>query len=128
MTASVGRGFLVVTKRAGDASVPKLAVGETPNLAARLQGLARGDEIVIGPSTQRLVGAAFDYEDLGTHDLKGIVEPVRAWRVLSLGKAEGRFEASHASGLTRWWGVRKRSRFYCAAGSRPQRARVKWCY
>jgi len=85
---------------AGDASVPKLAVGETPNLAARLQGLANADHIVIGPSTRRLVGAAFDCQDLGSHTLKGIVEPVQAWRVLGLSLAEGRFEASHAGGLT----------------------------
>jgi len=55
---------------AGDASVPKLAVGETPNLAARLQGLAGADEIIIGPSTKRLVAAAFDYRDLGSNTLK----------------------------------------------------------
>src|SRR4030095_11720406 len=46
---------------AGDASVPKMAVGETPNLAARIQGLAGPDEIVIAPSTQRLLAAAFEY-------------------------------------------------------------------
>jgi predicted ATPase len=80
--------------------VPKLAVGETPNFAARLQGLARADHIVIGTSTRRLVGAAFDCEDLGNHTLKGIVEPVQAWRVLGLSQSEGRFDASHASGLT----------------------------
>ena len=84
---------------AGDASVPKLAVGQTPNLAARLQGLASADQIVVGPSTRRLVGAAFNYQDLGTHTVKGIVEPVQAWRVLGLGEAEGRFEATRASGL-----------------------------
>ena len=84
----------------GDASVPKLAVGETPNLAARLQSLARADEIVIGPSTKHLVGAAFDYRDLGSHTLKGILDPVHAWQVLGLGRTEGRFEAAHASGLS----------------------------
>jgi class 3 adenylate cyclase/tetratricopeptide (TPR) repeat protein len=85
---------------AGDASVPKLAVGETPNLAARVQGLAGPDEIVIAPSTHRLVGGAFEVDDLGAHALKGIVEPVRAWRVTGLGHAEGRFEAAHVGGLT----------------------------
>ena len=78
---------------AGDASVPKLAVGETPNLAARLQGLAGADEIVIGPSTRRLLGGTFELVDLGEQALKGIVEPVPAHRVAGLAATEGRFEA-----------------------------------
>jgi len=82
---------------AGDASVPKLAVGETPNLAARLQGLAGAEQIIIAPSTQRLVGAAFEYADLGRHTLKGIVEPVHAWRVIGVGHSEGRFEAARGA-------------------------------
>ena len=49
---------------AGDASVPKAAVGETPNVAARMQGLAGPQEMIITPTTQRLAGGAFDYEDL----------------------------------------------------------------
>lgn len=79
----------------GDASVPKLAVGETPNLAARLQGLAGADEIVIGPSTRRLLGGTFELDDLGKQALKGVVEPMHAHRVLSLAATEGRFEAQH---------------------------------
>jgi len=85
---------------AGDASSPKLAVGETPNLAARLQALAQGDEVVIAPSTQRLVGAAFELRDLGERALKGIDEPVRPWRVQREAQVEGRFEASHGAQLT----------------------------
>jgi class 3 adenylate cyclase/tetratricopeptide (TPR) repeat protein len=79
----------------GDASVPKVAVGETPNIAARMQGLASEDEIVIAPSTHRLAASAFDYDDLGEHALKGVVGPVRAWRVRGVGRAEDRFEAAH---------------------------------
>jgi class 3 adenylate cyclase/tetratricopeptide (TPR) repeat protein len=82
----------------GDASVPKAAVGETPNLAARLQGMAGSDEIVIAPATHRLVGAAFEYADLGSHTLKGIAQPVQALRVVGLGHSEGRFEAAHGDG------------------------------
>ncbi len=86
---------------AGDASVPKAAVGETPNLAARLQGLAGADDVVIAPGTHRLLGGTFDYLDLGEHALKGIIEPVHAWQVVRLALAEGRFEAAHRSaGLT----------------------------
>ena len=78
---------------AGDASVPKLAVGETPNLAARLQGLAEADEIVVGASTRRLLGGTFELVDLGEQALKGIVEPVPAHRIEGLAATEGRFEA-----------------------------------
>ncbi len=84
----------------GDPAVPKAAVGETPNLAARLQGLATAGQIVIGPSTQRLIGSAFELEDLGRHHLKGIVDLVQAWSVLSVKVAEGRFEARHGGKLT----------------------------
>ena len=76
-----------------------LAVGETPNRAARLQGLAGADEIVIGASTRRLIGNTFELSDLGTHTLKGIVQPVQAWRVQAVLRGEGRFDATH-SGLT----------------------------
>ena len=80
---------------AGDASVPKLAVGETPNLAARLQGLASADEIVIGPSTRRLLGGTFELVNMGEQALKGIVEPVQAHRITGIAATEGRFEAQH---------------------------------
>jgi class 3 adenylate cyclase len=84
---------------AGDASVPKLAVGETPNLAARLQGLAGPDEIIVSPSTRRLLGGTFVLADMGAQALKGIVEPVPAHRVTGLAATEGRFEA-HRQHLT----------------------------
>ncbi len=77
-----------------------LAVGETPNLAARLQGLAGPDEIVIGPTTRRLVGNTFDVADLGVHALKGIVAPMRAWRVQAVLRTEGRFDAAHGDDVT----------------------------
>jgi class 3 adenylate cyclase/predicted ATPase len=84
---------------AGDASVPKLAVGETPNLAARVQGLAQADCIVIADSTRRLLGSTFELSDLGAHTLKGIAEPVRAWVATGVATTEGRFDA-HADQLT----------------------------
>jgi class 3 adenylate cyclase/predicted ATPase len=90
----IATGRVVVGETgAGDASVPKLAVGETPNLAARLQGLANTDQIVISASTRRLVGGTFDLDDLGAHVLKGIVDPVPTWRVTGIAQTEGRFEA-----------------------------------
>jgi hypothetical protein len=68
-------------------------VGETPNLAARLQALAAPGTVVIGPSTRRLTGGLFDYEDLGAVEIKGLVAPVAASRVLRESEAESRFEA-----------------------------------
>jgi class 3 adenylate cyclase/predicted ATPase len=75
-------------------------VGETPNLAARLQGIAEPNSVVIAQSTRRLLGDLFTLEDLGTRDLKGIAGPVRAWTVLQASAVASRFEALHMTGLT----------------------------
>jgi class 3 adenylate cyclase len=75
-------------------------VGETPNLAARLQGIAEPNMVVIDASTRKLLGNLFDLQNLGAKDLKGIAGPVHAWATLRLSSAEGRFEALHASDLT----------------------------
>jgi class 3 adenylate cyclase/predicted ATPase len=83
-----------------DAEANKLAIGETPNLAARLQGLAGANEIVISQGTHDLIRGAFDYDDLGMRELKGMAEPVRVWRVRGASRAEGRFEAQAVGGLT----------------------------
>src|SRR6476659_9643978 len=74
-------------------------VGETPNLAARLQGIADPNMVVIAEGTRRLLGNLFEFEDLGAKDLKGIAGPVRAWAALRASSAEGRFEALHTAGL-----------------------------
>ena len=97
----IATGPVVVGETArGDAAVPKLAVGDAPNLASRLEGLAGPDETVISPTTHRLVGGAVDCADLGEQTLRGILEPVRAWRVLGPGAASGRFEAAHPGPLS----------------------------
>jgi hypothetical protein len=75
-------------------------VGETPNLAARLQGVAEPNSVVIAESTRKLVGNLFELQELGAQDLKGIVGPVRAWTALRPSSVESRFDALHASGLT----------------------------
>jgi class 3 adenylate cyclase len=75
-------------------------VGETPNLAARLQDLAEPNSVVIAESTRKLLGSLFDLEDLGARDLKGIAGPVRAWTALRRSRVESRFEALHTGGLT----------------------------
>src|SRR6202048_5008568 len=68
-------------------------VGEPPNLAARLQGLAAPNTLVIGEATRRQIGGLFDLEDLGPQALAGFAEPQRAWRVLGESGEVSRFEA-----------------------------------
>ena len=75
-------------------------VGETPNLAARLQGTAEPNTVVIAESTRKLLGNLFELQDLGTREVKGISEPVRAWTAVRPSAVESRFEALHASSLT----------------------------
>jgi class 3 adenylate cyclase/predicted ATPase/ABC-type transport system involved in cytochrome c biogenesis ATPase subunit len=75
-------------------------VGETPNLAGRLQALAEPGMIVIAGSTRRLLADLFRLRDLGWHEVKGIGEPVAAWAVEGVSDSESRFEAVHAVGLT----------------------------
>ena len=82
------------------ASQEQAIVGETPNLAARLQGVAEPNSVVIAESTRKLLGNLFDLEDLGAQDLKGIAGPVRAWAALRSASVESRFEAFHGTGLT----------------------------
>ena len=95
-TGLVVVGDLVGTGEAQERGV----VGETPNLAARLQGIAEPNTVVIAESTRRLLGNLFDFEDLGAKDLKGIAAPVRAWAALRARSVESRFEALHGGGLT----------------------------
>jgi class 3 adenylate cyclase len=75
-------------------------VGDPPNLAARLQGIAKSDSVVIAESTRRLVGDLFELEDLGLLALKGVGGPTRAFAVLRTRAVESRFEALHGGGLT----------------------------
>jgi class 3 adenylate cyclase/tetratricopeptide (TPR) repeat protein len=90
----IATGPVVVGETAGVGDQSKLAVGSTPNLAARLQVLAAAGQIVIAASTRRLAGNAFELTDLGEHDLKGIAEPVHAWRVERALVTESRFDAN----------------------------------
>jgi class 3 adenylate cyclase/predicted ATPase len=97
----IATGLVVVGDLIGSgASQEQAIVGETPNLAARLQGVAEPNSVVIAEGTRNLLGNLFELDDLGAKDLKGIAGPVRAWAALGESSAEGRFEAFHASGLT----------------------------
>jgi class 3 adenylate cyclase/tetratricopeptide (TPR) repeat protein len=95
----IATGPVVVGEAAGAGDQSKLAVGSTPNLAARLQALATADQIVIAASTRRLAGNAFELTDLGEHDLKGIAEPVHAWRVEHALVTESRFDANRGGSI-----------------------------
>ena len=75
-------------------------VGETPNVAARLQALAEPNTVVVAESTRNLLGNLFELQDLGCREIKGIAGPVRAWAALRASSVASRFEALHVSGLT----------------------------
>ena len=93
----VATGTVVVGQPTADEGAQtELAVGETPNMASRLQGLARPNEVVIASSTRQLLGEIFELIDLGERSLKGIVRNVRAWQVRDVRKTLGRFDSIHA--------------------------------
>jgi class 3 adenylate cyclase/predicted ATPase len=97
----IATGLVVVGDLVGSGEAQERGiVGETPNLAARLQSIVEPDTVVIAEDTRKLLGNLFELQDLGPNELKGIVGPVRAWAALRASSAEGRFEAMHASGLT----------------------------
>src|SRR6202790_1855738 len=97
----IATGLVVVGDLIGmGAAQEQAVVGDTPNLAARLQALAEPNVVVIAEGTRRLLGNLFEFQDLGAKDLKGIAGPVRAWAALRASSAEGRFEALHTAGLT----------------------------
>jgi class 3 adenylate cyclase/predicted ATPase len=97
----IATGLVVVGDLIGSGEAQERGVvGDTPNLAARLQGLAEPNMVVIAEGARRLLGNLFELEDLGAKDLKGIAGPVRAWAALRASSAEGRFEALHTAGLT----------------------------
>src|SRR5580700_9234956 len=97
----IATGLVVVGDLIGEGSAQEQSVvGETPNLAARLQTLAEPDTVVIAAGTRRLVGDLFEYRDLGAVEVKGIAGPVPAWQVLRPSAVESRFEALRGSPLT----------------------------
>jgi class 3 adenylate cyclase/predicted ATPase len=95
-TGLVVVGDLIGTGEAQERGI----VGETPNLAARLQGIAEPNTVVIAEDTRRLLGSLFEFQDVGAKELKGIARSVRAWSVLRPRSVESRFEAMHEGRLT----------------------------
>jgi class 3 adenylate cyclase len=97
----IATGLVVVGELIGEgASREETVVGDTPNLAARLQNLAEPGTLVVGARTRQLIGGLFDLTELGLHPLRGFPASVRAWRVLGESAAESRFEAMRGAGLT----------------------------
>jgi class 3 adenylate cyclase/predicted ATPase len=97
----IATGLVVVGDLIGEGSAQEQSVvGETPNLAARLQALAEPDAVVIAASTRRLVGDLFEYRDLGAVEARGIAGPVPAWQVLRPSVVASRFEALRGSALS----------------------------
>jgi len=89
-------GLVVVGETGqGDASIPKAAVGETPNIAARLQALADPGSVVLSERTRSLAGGLFDYTDLGAQALKGVSEPMHLFKVVGARASDSRFDAAH---------------------------------
>ena len=101
LRVGIATGLVVIGDLIGSGSAREEAVvGETPNLAARLQSLAEPNTVLICPTTRRLVGELFEYRDLGPIELKGFAAPVSVLEVLRDSSVAGRFEALRASSLT----------------------------
>jgi class 3 adenylate cyclase len=115
--AGIASGLVVAGDLVGTEALQEQAiVGKTPNLAARLEGLAEPGTVVIAESTHKLLGELFEYQELGRKDLTGL-EPAQAWVVIRPSSQESRFEALYAIGptpfvgrqeelnllLRRWW-------------------------
>ena len=91
----IATGPVIAGEIIGTAEKPeKSAIGQTPNLAARLQALAEPNTIVVAHNTRALTGLLFECRDLGHHELKGFAGEIRAWQVLGLSNVEKRFDAT----------------------------------
>jgi class 3 adenylate cyclase/predicted ATPase len=93
-------GLVVVGEMGSGSRQEQLALGETPNVAARIQGLAAPDTIVISPATCRIVRGYFTCQDLGSHTLKGLAAPLQVYRVLGESEAQSRLDVAGATGFT----------------------------
>jgi class 3 adenylate cyclase len=96
----IATGVVVVGDLIGEGAAQEQGVvGETPNMAARLQTLAEPGQVVIAQSTRRLTSGLFEYRDLGRLLLKGLADPIQAWQVLAASAVQSRFEAQHETSL-----------------------------
>jgi class 3 adenylate cyclase/predicted ATPase len=93
-------GLVVVGDMGGGGRQEQLALGETPNVAARIQGLAAPNTLVVSSTTSRLIQGYFECQDLGAQALRGVGEPITVFRVLRESGAQNRLDIASARGLT----------------------------
>jgi class 3 adenylate cyclase/predicted ATPase len=119
----IATGLVVAGDPTGGAVAGKGGIiGETPNLAARLQAIAQPNKVVIAESTRRLLGDLFEVQDLGAKEFKDTTGPVRAWVVLGASSFASRFEALHADDLTALVGREEESELLLRRWSRAKTA------
>src|SRR5271163_2513495 len=124
----IATGLVVVGDLLGAGAAHEQAVvGETPNLAARLQALAEPGAVVIADGTRRLLGNLFELKDLGAMDLKGIAGPARAWAALRARSVGSRFDALHTTGLTALVGREEESELLLRRWSRAKTVKARSC-
>src|ERR1700723_1669578 len=117
----IATGLVVVGDLIGmGAAQEQAVVGDTPNLAARLQALAEPNVVVIADGTRRLLGNLFELRDLGARDLKGIAGQARAWAAMRANSVESRFEALHMTGLAALVGREEESELLMRRWSRAK--------
>ena len=122
----IASGRVVVGDLAGGGVLDRGQVaGETPNLAARLQGVAEPGQLLIADNTRRLAGHAFDFEALGDRELKGFPDPVPLFRVASEREVESRFDATRGKSLSQFVGATAKSASCSTAGNWPRAARAR---
>ena len=93
-------GLVVVGEMGGSGRQEQLALGETPNVASRIQGVAEPDTVVISADTYRLIQGYFDCDLLGEHDLRGVSQPIAVYQVLQESGAQNRLDVAATKGLT----------------------------
>src|ERR1700731_780890 len=112
----IATGPVIVGDQIGEGTASETAVvGETPNLAARLQALAQPNQIVVSAATRAMLGDHFDLEDLGLHELKGFADPIPGWRVLSARDVESRFAATRTGSFAPLVGRQEEARLLLRA-------------
>jgi class 3 adenylate cyclase len=121
----IATGLVVVGDLIGSGeSQERGIIGETPNLAARLQAIAEPNTVAIAGSTRKLLGNLFELQELGAKDLKGIAEPVRAWAALRASSVESRFEALRTATTPLVGRIRPSTRRAIAPSPRRRRGRA----
>lgn len=122
-------GLVVVGEVGGEGQRSMDIVGETPNVAARLQGLADPNTVVLTEATHRLVVGYFDCQALGPHALKGLSDPIQVYQALHQSTARSRLEAAATTGaLTRWWSGKQSCVSCLNGGGRRRPAAARLCY